>query len=65
MFAQQTRSTNSRKTFTKKIQIAVCAWYREQRGNISDDVLQRLFPGMKLASIRTKLSQWKGRGGSQ
>lgn len=50
------------KSFNKRIQASVCAWYKDRR-DLSDEVLQQLFPNMKPTSIRGKLSQWKGRGG--
>lgn len=49
------------KTFNKRIQASVRRWYKDQR-NLTDEVLQQLFPGMKPASIRGKISQWKARG---
>jgi DNA-binding NtrC family response regulator len=52
------------KTFNKRIQTSVRAWYKDQR-NLTDEVLQQLFPGMKPTSIRGKISQWKTRGGAQ
>lgn len=53
------------RTYERRVQHAVCMWYREQRNNLAGDALQSLFPGMKLASIKVKLSQWKSRGGQE
>ena len=47
--------------FTRQFETAVYNWYRDHQGELTDDVLQRLFPRMKLSSLKTKLSQWKGR----
>ena len=54
-----------RQTFVRRFEQAVYSWYKDHHANLPDDVLQRLFPGMKLSSLRGKFSQWKGRGGNR